>query len=419
MHGDRNDLALLAHRPLGAAGDVMGPARVVQQDHPAVEHVVVADGEYHQAVGHHLAAGQGHRQHLLAGRRPRRTDRPQQLGVEDHLADVTAHHRVRPQAEQARYHRVDLKDLTVGVHDDQPVGDVVVQLIEFAAGELHLRHGVRRPQRGGHPRRQSNGERRTGVRRAAKIKTAAHHLRVVLGDVQLQAQALGLRPQRVIGAKELMEDLSLLGAGDANTGVGNADQVLPAAVAAHGQADHPLTAGVADRVIHQNLQHLTGLHLVGDDRRQACGKLHHHPAVVGLRHRLDVVGQRGQQQTQVQRLGSDGDLALVNARNAQQVVDDTGHEFHLAVGLAQVLQLGGRQLAYPSAGQHVQRPADDRDGSAQLVAGNGDEVGLHPVGSSHIRDRGSWGHTAMMLGYSAGGTDTRPPSTPPVGCGCC
>ena len=91
-----------------------------------------------------------------------------------------------------------------------------------------------------------------------------------LHEAEAEAGALDLRRDDVGRAVERIEDLRLVGGGDADAAIGHADSTSPPAEAAR-DADPAAVGAVLDRVADQVLEHAPERRLVAGDRRQVVG----------------------------------------------------------------------------------------------------------------------------------------------------
>ena len=228
---------------------------------------------------------------------------------------------------------------------------------------------------------QADPEFRAFARRAVDADFAAHLLDQALGNHQAQAGAAGLARQRVVGLAERLEQRAHVLAGQADAGVLHADAQLHAVFLFffdHRAGDDGAFAGELDRVADQVGQDLLEAQRVAHQRQRRVA--------VDQAHQLQLLGMGGggedgqgvlQQVPQVERDAVEHQLAGLDLREVEDLVDDAQQVVGGFFDGAQVVQLARGQLAFL---QQVGEAEDAVERRADFMAHVGQELGLDAAG---------------------------------------
>ena len=225
-------------------------------------------------------------------------------------------------------------------------------------------------RRGGEP----DGERRPTAGRALDVDRAAVQVDERLDDRQSEPGA-GAAALVRRAAEEAIEEPARLLRRDALTGVGDGDRRL-LRVAFEAQRDRAVLGRVEVRVRDEVRDDLTDPRRIGERGGARVEDLHVQPLALGLQPRLDQGRDLGQRLAQVDAAGMDLELARLDARDVEQVVDELDEPVgrlqrdpdELPLALGEVL--GVRRL------EQLDEALDRRQRAAQLVRCRRHEVAL-------------------------------------------
>ena len=264
------------------------------------------------------------------------------------------------------------------MRQDLQIGGVVIdhQHLELIKLARTRRQAVTLLQRQG----QGEEELAAVVAIAAQLDVSLHHLYQALGDGQPQAGAAEAPRGGAVGLAEGLKQLALLFGGDADAGIlyREAAGCLLLILSQQLDADHHLTAfGELDGVAHQVGQHLAeplavAEQMDGMERRRAEDL---QPLAVG--HRGETLDQILQQQIQIEGAAFQLQLARLDLREVEDIVDDGQQVFPRAPHDAHEAPL----LLIQCRGAEEICHADDAvEGGADLMAHHRQEFALGPVG---------------------------------------
>ena len=225
-------------------------------------------------------------------------------------------------------------------------------------------------------------ERRAGTRAAVDADLAAHQRDQAPGDREAEAAAAEAARRRTVGLGEGVEDASAVGLGQADAGVAHLEAQHGGVVAiARQQArreDDFAARRELDRVADEVEQHLAQPPgVAAQRRRQRGGDTHDELEALALRRAghqraglLDALDE-------VEVHALEHQLALLDARVVEHVVDDGAQRApraadHLREALLARRQIGGEQQL-----RHAQHAVERR---SDLVAHRGEELRLGRVG---------------------------------------
>ena len=233
----------------------------------------------------------------------------------------------------------------------------------------------------GAQKRQREVERRPLSQRGLHPDRAPHHLHELLADRQPQPGPSELSGGRGVHLGELVENRLLVCLGDSDPGVGDRyldERFSSVALQAFHVDEHVAPLGELDRIAREVIQDLSNAGRIADeasghigrapdDQIEALGLAAHGQE---LRHVFDHA-------LEVERLGLDVELARLDLREIQNIVDDVEQRLGRAMDRGRIVALLGRHFRVE---QKLRHPHHAVHGGADFVGHVGKEGTLGPVG---------------------------------------
>ena len=120
--------------------------------------------------------------------------------------------------------------------------------------------------------------------------------------------------------------------------------------------------------------------MIGVERDLLLRHAHVEPVAIGLHQRHRGFDRRVENRAQRRRRALHGELAAIDARDVEQIVDQPHQQLQLALHRLM------RRIGAPGELQRIQRVAERRQRIAQLVGERGEEFVLAPVDLEHSRN---------------------------------